>query len=535
MNQIYKSNISESELSQGESPEHSGMNLISSSTQNAKDVYSLLYNNPSPKTQTLRTRYIPNHLTRNQKLPVTNSILQFGHGLACVCVLVPNSASFPDYNHAKCKKLDSFELIQPTIIKSKTKKENEIDNQVEMIDQNNDGNITWEIQIWYRGSIDTELMTKHLIQCVNQTILEYHMEGLYISPQEAFKEGSNIVENIEEENQVYDEESNEKNDDVPNGDDISDYIDLLERLNELNAPSLKYYSTTLNIPGWSLNSWISSLQTFLIESMRDNPHTFYSYQLDSDEMLGKCVPFTIHSKAAGLGTLARSINFMPPQLVLSKDKLQFVVKSNINIKKFSKTKDLTFYKDIQTDVGTIHRFPFCLILLSTVSLKVWTYNWAVALSDRLIAQINNLEQWTGVRKHFMDDILHQKMGLFTHIPELLPERLSVLELIQPEDTRDSKGQNSKSNSSAYNFKSISLIANNTTVQQAIRSASVNRNTILGSNIGGASLNISTILQYTYPLSPSSKNRSISLIQTDPVKWHGQKFQEVKSICKLFFN
>jgi hypothetical protein len=73
-----------------------------------------------------------------------------------------------------------------------------------------------------------------------------------------------------------------------------------------------------------------------------------------------------------------------------------------------------------------YRRCFGLVLLTASQIQVMLYNWNSAAADALEDAVRRLVDWTTVRLHLMENVLHQKMGLFNHTPSLPRQKYEYL-------------------------------------------------------------------------------------------------------------
>jgi hypothetical protein len=83
-------------------------------------------------------------------------------------------------------------------------------------------------------------------------------------------------------------------------------------------------------------------------------------------------------------------------------------------------KELSLFQQVP-----LYRNCFILVTFSGNNFSMFTYNWNHSKLDQFNSYLNKLKGWTFMRDHLMKSILHQKMGLFYHMPPLHSTRGSI--------------------------------------------------------------------------------------------------------------
>lgn len=73
---------------------------------------------------------------------------------------------------------------------------------------------------------------------------------------------------------------------------------------------------------------------------------------------------------------------------------------------------------VSVDKKLQNRRSFGMIIVSANQLCLMTYNWNPSLSESFLADATRLQDWLRLRLALLNNILHQKMGLFHHIPAI---------------------------------------------------------------------------------------------------------------------
>lgn len=73
---------------------------------------------------------------------------------------------------------------------------------------------------------------------------------------------------------------------------------------------------------------------------------------------------------------------------------------------------------------TLSRSCFVLIIVDSQALSIFTYNWNNNLFENFNATLTGMKNWILLRKKLLSNMLHQKMGLFHHVPFLAPSSVS---------------------------------------------------------------------------------------------------------------
>lgn len=215
--------------------------------------------------------------------------------------------------------------------------------------------------------------------------------------------------------------------------------DTLIHLTTLESPSVRHESISLRLPAWDVHSTLGELNDILSELMPALPAP--AVYLSTSPMV-PFRPYPVHEarnitswSSMAVGDSDRSsLLHGAKSLVAGNSAFMFVVglsdrmsaqatpgsPPNIpfNEEIFYEHIQLTRHKAEGDLIEYCYRWPFALLQLTASGMEFWCYNWSAVLSDRLHKQLVRLYDWSRVRTHMLSAILHQKMGLFDHLPPL---------------------------------------------------------------------------------------------------------------------
>ncbi|XXQ35203.1 VWFA domain-containing protein [Plasmodiophora brassicae] len=71
---------------------------------------------------------------------------------------------------------------------------------------------------------------------------------------------------------------------------------------------------------------------------------------------------------------------------------------------------------VAKEAVTHKRCSFVIVTIQRRSIRIVTYNWRPNYTAQLTKQTARLASWTQFRLHLLEAVLHQKLGLFNHVP-----------------------------------------------------------------------------------------------------------------------
>lgn len=331
---------------------------------------------------------------------------------------------------------------------------------------------------------------------------------------------------------------------------------LLSTLHELGAPSVSQLTYSLPLPSWAFRGFISEIYDtlgdlvpisqnfvyfghipFFSEEGTDDENAekteesvnYSSYFINKSEKggFGSYVPGERRSAAGqGLGALSKATGVPAHLFSFFKESWRFALVSLVRNDldsidalfaappsptpgKFvpgsptagsTGIPEFSFYGPLTVDSGEtlfIPRYPFSVIGLNSENIKIWTYNWASGLTEKLFKQVQKLGDWTKHRQGLLSGILHQKMGLFYHVPA--PEQP------QPGSPPFVPG------TSLYSLNNIDTLINNFSPSRSAPTVEKEKPERKGrERKGPIGPGFESILKYTYPLEPMGSKRAFYL-------------------------
>eukprot|EP01114_Cavostelium_apophysatum_P018268 TRINITY_DN5619_c0_g1_i2.p1 TRINITY_DN5619_c0_g1~~TRINITY_DN5619_c0_g1_i2.p1 ORF type:complete len:2863 (-),score=796.23 TRINITY_DN5619_c0_g1_i2:144-8732(-) len=357
------------------------------------------------------------------------------------------------------------------------------------------------IELWAQESLlNVKALVNQLTLSINQTLCEYALES-YLNVRKL--ELSTLPEFL------------------------SSSRSLLSHAASLNAPSVQELTSQVSLPSWSLNDFIAEIVEILTEL---NPQLFPSTFITEDPTGSEYAPYV-----AAKGQQQN-------RFLTTKDRCSFAVIGgklgeevpNEEPKKegeaepkptgpgsrFSLEDSMLYSHTKSSDpFRSVYRSCFVLIILTSFKITVFTYNWNHHKLEMLNGTLTRLKGWNAMRDHLLKNILHQKMGLFYHLPVL---------------------QNKNANDVVkYSLDSIDLLLNNASPARnsgsspappAMRGTPAH----LQINRGGPAQrrpppaqHFDLVLANTFPIEPMQHSSIANIV--DPVRRHGIQFKATASI------
>ncbi|KAF2077134.1 hypothetical protein CYY_001581 [Polysphondylium violaceum] len=302
-----------------------------------------------------------------------------------------------------------------------------------------------QLKIWCKGSINVNLLIDKLVQSVNQALCEYTFETLLIP-------GT-----------------------IPSLTVNTDYLEpsrqLFARGRALQAPSINEMKLNIqNLSTWATESFVSELNDMIIESNYKLPTTIlFQNNVDFEDFITynpivKNLDENQDNSSNGSGSsnvhhnVIRNSNGISINL-LNKNKYKFYIFAGKSISDPNQpissttttniqhqpvgiqvtsptmnnsggnttdnneslyTNEGLFYshiKDHQLN-STLYRQCNLVASISSEHISIYTYNWSQSKLDYLSASLNRVQYWFILRRNLLNNILHQKMGLFNHVQPL---------------------------------------------------------------------------------------------------------------------
>ena len=188
------------------------------------------------------------------------------------------------------------------------------------------------------------------------------------------------------------------------------------------APSVTSIDTQLhNIPSWDSNNFAQEVKALLGEqSQAFNPQVYCIFSQTNQETIVAAAP----------PSSQRSDPLVWPH---SKQFVTFVVlggqlrsaMSRTHSKPFSDS--LLLYHSLTLPDGSrLERNCFVFLSVTSVRLSALTFNWSAACVEKFQTAYKRLIYWTQLRKQLLSTVLHQKLGLFHHLPPMVePKKRST--------------------------------------------------------------------------------------------------------------
>eukprot|EP01133_Synstelium_polycarpum_P001189 gene1189-1367_t len=251
-----------------------------------------------------------------------------------------------------------------------------------------------QLRIWSRGSINNGTLIDKLLQNINQALCEYSLEtampAITVTP-------SSLRQ---------------------------DYLvpmrAALVRGKALGTASIGELKQSFHLPTWAANDFAIDLRELIHDI---NNKLSPSLWLQTSES----VPLVRYQQSIrGSSTLTipstDSINLLNKrsfQLLIVGGKPVGGGQQENNPESHGPiSDDFLFYpqiKDPQLD-RAIWRQCNVVVTIGTTSLSILTYNWGTSKMELLANGLGRLQTWLAMRKTLLSNVLHQKMGLFSHVP-----------------------------------------------------------------------------------------------------------------------
>eukprot|EP01119_Soliformovum_irregulare_P020798 TRINITY_DN6793_c0_g1_i6.p1 TRINITY_DN6793_c0_g1~~TRINITY_DN6793_c0_g1_i6.p1 ORF type:complete len:2686 (-),score=759.04 TRINITY_DN6793_c0_g1_i6:41-6997(-) len=197
---------------------------------------------------------------------------------------------------------------------------------------------------------------------------------------------------------------------------MSSCLQVLSGAIAISTPSIQQIRADLTLPSWSMNEFASEVQDIIAEVnprllpklyMKEDPDPrYYSY---SSKAPTKFLPFQkmrYHFVTVG-GLISDG----------SDPENSRETPSGTPLSELYAVPDSTFYPFIKDhNQRILYRYCFVLATITSNQLCIYTYNWSPSKCDQLNNYLNRLKDWNNMRQHLLTNILHQKMGLFHHVP-----------------------------------------------------------------------------------------------------------------------
>lgn len=390
----------------------------STGVHESTDSFTLFYNHlANPKTSTT-PQLLTN--TSNFKSNIFNSV---GQGIAVIriCSLGSNTSTnqFSLITQTKENVINDIEMVINRCLSASSVKEKELQTPV------------IQMEIWGRekeSNINMKSLASILSTCINQSLFEYSLE-YYLQ----HKSLTQISKD--------DEESNY---------DIEEFIEpclkLISNANIANSPAVRELNFELplahlkTIPSWSITNFLSEFKNILsdlnpfispsifishssstlfpLPSLSDqakkNPYILYTFSKDGSITSNIPINELFHSRKGNSQVI-----------LLGGNVNEFLAQGN-NSQKYCST-DSMFFPHISVPSSNsyeqIPRNCFILGIINIHGITLFTYNWNNSKLEQLNSQLSRLKYWNSMRDHLLKSIIHQKMGLFRHVP-LLPSAIA---------------------------------------------------------------------------------------------------------------
>eukprot|EP01117_Protostelium_nocturnum_P011304 TRINITY_DN409_c1_g2_i2.p1 TRINITY_DN409_c1_g2~~TRINITY_DN409_c1_g2_i2.p1 ORF type:complete len:882 (+),score=190.68 TRINITY_DN409_c1_g2_i2:1959-4604(+) len=322
---------------------------------------------------------------------------------------------------------------------------------------------------------------------------------------------------------------------------IQPCIQILEKAQSQNTPSVHHIQMETSLPTWSIHNFVTEIHGILN---------------DLNSKLQPTLCFSEDANNASFGIYSQEE--CPVQVLLvNKDRYLFaIIGGSLNLQpneRIYSGEDFMLYNHIKNGEGEIvfQRNCFVMITIQSSSLNLYTYNWNLNRIEQLHAFTNKLRSWGSMRNHLLSNIVHQKLGLFHHSPPLPLVRLPVVNHSSAPSIPPPLFSYSKqlSTSSQFSASSSSLL---TSTPEVVKYTLDDMEILLNHaspNRGGNEQNnppqktnakskrslipFQTVLYGHYPIDPLHVS-SFSKI-SDPVKQHGMQFKAVANYTSYLFD
>ncbi len=305
------------------------------------------------------------------------------------------------------------------------------------------------ISLWARGSVEVQALIDHVTECANQALVEYALET-YFKVNTVALAATEVSQSSVQTTPSSSPVPLTTLQSVVRTDDESARararLNMLQLAHSRQVPSVREIRTELTMPAWTVPYYLPEV----LDIVRDLAPPLVTAVLFARDDQALFQPLDISRIKPA--SAHRTYSEQNKQLLFHKDRGTLVLiavkpqsaiydsvhnqhvhseepshaESESSEQRYSTQRDLVYYHNVKiSPLVTVHRHSFIYLTVQhSRVLQCYTYNINPQIAERLKSQLSRINEWTHLRSQLLSNVLHQKMGLFYHVPRATLESQS---------------------------------------------------------------------------------------------------------------
>jgi hypothetical protein len=410
--------------------------------------FSFIYNNIVQTAATTSTA--PSLVTSSPLVATATGPPVFGQGVACIA-LDYAAAEDPDQVHAG--PVTDQEWLQLPRLELRADAFTAAESVAPISLLNPHLRLALNVSLWSRGSVEVQALIDHVTECANQALVEYALET-YFKVNTVALAASEVPPQFSAQNTPSSSPVPLTTHNVVRTEDESARararLSMLQQAHSRQVPSVREIRTELTMPAWTVPYYVPEVLDIVrdlapplvtaVLFARDDSASFQPLDMSRVKPASAHRTYTYSEQNKQLlfhkdrGTLA--LIAVKPQSAIydsvhnqhaHSEETSHSAESEGNEQRYSTQRDLVYYHNVKiSPLVTVHRHSFIYLTVQhSRVLQCYTYNINPQIAERLKSQLSRINEWTHLRSQLLSNVLHQKMGLFYHVPRATLEAQST--------------------------------------------------------------------------------------------------------------